>query len=428
MSIILFTVFLGAILVGVPVTFSLGIASAVAIAFSHLSFMALPQRIVPAIFDASALTSIPIFILAGHLMSHGGMGHRLVRFANVLVGRTRGGLASANVLSCMFFGGISGSATADTSAIGSVMIPAMEKEGYDKEFATAVTVIASPLGVIVPPSIIMIVYCWVTNTSIATIFAAGYAPGCLVAISLMITAWIISVRKGYPTAPRHSAREVLAIFIDAFPGLLMPVMILGGIVSGIFTATEAAAVATVYGFVICKFWYKDLDWKDLPGVFTEAAKLTGIVAFILALAGIFGWLMAYDRVPFKIADLINGWHLSPTTFLVCYVAFLMFLGLFLSPTEGVIIAVPIFYPVAQQMGIDPLHFGILTVVTKSLGHVTPPVGLCIFIGSAISKLPVERVIKSLIPFYLVALADVLLVAFIPAISTFVPHYLGMSSF
>ncbi len=427
MSLILFLVFFGLILLGTSVSLSLGIASVAAIAASHLSYMAVPQRMVPALYDASVLVCIPLFILAGNIMSHGGMGHRLVHFANILVGRTKGGLASANVLASMFFGGISGSATADTSAIGSVMIPAMEKEGYDKSFATAVTVIASPLGVIIPPSIVMIVYCWVTQTSIATLFAAGYLPGILIGISLMITAWVISRRRNYPTAPRYTLREKLLIFRDALPGLLMPLIIIGGVITGVFTATESAAVATVYGFVVCMFYYKELRWADMPGIFAETAKLTGIVSFMLALAAIFGWLIAYDRMPFQVGEFIAGLHLGQTNFLIFYTIFLLFLGLFLSPTEGVIIAVPIFYPVALKMGIDPLHFGILTVVTKALGHVTPPVGLCIFVGAAISKLSVERIVRAMIPFYFVALADALLIAFIPWISTIVPKLLGMGS-
>ena len=205
----------------------------------------------------------------------------------------------------------------------------------------------------------------------------------------------------------------------------MPIIIIGGVVSGIFTATESAAFATVYGFLVCKFYYKELRWASMPQIFVEATKLTGIVAFMLALAAIFGWLIAYDRVPFQVAGFIAGMHLSPTMFLIAYTFFLLFLGLFLSPTEGVILAVPIFYPVAMKLGIAPLHFGILTVVTKALGHVTPPVGLCIFVGAAISKLPVERIISAMIPFYVVAFIDTMLVVFIPQISTIVPRLLGL---
>ena len=425
MSIALFVVLIVAIVLGTPITFSLGAAALAAILVSPLSLITMPQRMVPSLLDASALICIPLFILAGNILSAGGMGDRLVRFAFILVGRTRGGLCSASILGSMFFGGTSGSATADASAIGSVMIPAMEKQGYDRAFATAVTVIAAPLGAVLPPSIVMIVYCWVTETSIAKLFAAGYLPGLLITVSLMVTGWAISVRKGYPVAERTSLREKLRIFVDTIPGLVMPFIIIVGIVGGFFTPTEASAVAVVYGFIVSRFYYRSLALKDLPGIFRETAKLTGIVALMIAMAGVYGWLMAFDRVPYHVAELLAGMHLGARAFLVFYVAFLIFLGLFLSPTEGIIIAVPIFFPIAMAAGINPLHFGIVSVVTKALGHVTPPVGLCLFVGSAISKLPLGTIVRALVPFYVVALVDVLLIAFVPEISTFLPRLLHM---
>ncbi len=425
MTPILFTVFLVAMLVGVPVTFALALAAMAGILYVDLPMVVIAQRMVPAIFDASALVAIPLFIFAGNILSYGGMGDRMINLANILVGRTRGGLSSANIAASMFFGGISGSATADTSAIGSVMIPAMEKQGYDRAFATAVTVISSPLGTIIPPSIVMIVYCWVTETSIAKIFAAGYAPGLLLGMTLMLMGWIISVRNNYPTAPRYSWREQCAIFVDTLPGLLMPVLIIGGILTGAFTATEAAAVAVVYGLLVSVFYYKELKWSHMPDLFMETIKLTGIVAFLIAVAAVFAWLMAYDRLPYRVAEALVQIDPSANVFLMFYMAILLFLGVFLAPTEGLIIAVPILYPAAMTIGIDPLHFGIITVVTLAMGHVTPPVGLCLFVGAAVSKLPIGQIIKALLPFYLAALFALLMIAAFPIISTGIPKLLDL---
>lgn len=422
---LMFAVFVAAMLIGVPITVALGVAAMVGVFYIDLPLIVIAQRMVPALFDASALIAIPLFIFAGNILSYGGMGDRLINLANILVGRTRGGLSSANITASMFFGGISGSATADTSAIGSVMIPAMEKQGYDRAFATAVTIISSPLGTIIPPSIVMIVYCWVTETSISKIFAAGYAPGLLIALSLILTGWIISVRKNYPTAPRYTRREQLKILLDTLPGLLMPVLIIGGIFSGAFTATESAAVAVVYGLLVSIFYYKELRWSHIPSLFLETIKLTGIVALLLAVAAVFAWLLAYDRLPYQVAEMLAGLDPSATVFLICYMVILLFLGLFLAPTEGLIIAVPILYPAAIAIGIDPLHFGIITVVTLALGHVTPPVGLCLFVGAAISKLPVGEIIRALVPFYIAALCALLLIAAFPIISTGIPSLFNM---
>ncbi len=421
----LFGAFFALVIVGVPITFSLGLASLASIAISGLSWMVLPQRIVPAVADASVLVCIPMFILAGNILSYGGIGDRLVRLANMMVGRRRGGLASANVLASMFFGGISGSAAADTAAVGSVMIPAMEKRGYDKAFATAITVISSPLGAIIPPSIIMIVYCWVTETSIASIFTAGYLPGILIGAVLIFTGWVISVVKGYPTSEGVTRRELWTTFVDNLPALFMPVMIIGGIVGGIATATEIAAIAVLYGFLIARFYYKELAWSTMPAVFLDTVKLSGMVMLLIALAAVYGWLLAFDRVPYQVAAALSTYALSPGVFLALYLLLMVFLGCFLAPTEALIIAVPILYPVAKLLGIDPLHFGIVTVTSLAFGHVTPPVGICLFIGQSISQLSMGRIIRALLPFYFAALAVLLLIAFVPAISTALPNALGL---
>jgi C4-dicarboxylate transporter DctM subunit len=301
----------------------------------------------------------------------------------------------------------------------------MAKEGYDKAFATAITVISSPLGAIIPPSIIMIVYCWVTETSIASIFAAGYLPGVLIGCSLIATGWVISLRNGYPTAPAASFKEILAAVRENIPALLMPVMIIGGIVGGIATATEIAAVAVIYGFLVAKFYYKELRWQVMPEIFLETVKLTGMVMMLIAFAAVYGWLLAFDRVPYQVAELLAGINPSPVLFLSLYVVLMVFLGCFLAPTEALIISVPILYPVATTLGIDPLHFGIVTVTSLAFGHVSPPVGICLFIGQSISKLPLGQILRALVPFYLVVLAMLLLITFFPEVTTSIPYFLGL---
>lgn len=426
MTMALFVTFFVCLLIGIPITFSLGIASLAAVLIGDLPIVVIAQRVMPAIVDASVLVCIPLFILAGNVLSYGGMGDRLVNVANMLVGRSRGGLGSANVLASLLFGGISGSAAADTSAVGSVMIPSMERQGYDRSFATAITVISSPLGAIIPPSIIMIVFCWVTETSIASIFAAGYLPGLLLGGVLILVSWVMSVKRGYPVAPAISWGERARIVVDALPALAMPFMIIGGIVGGVATATETAALASVYGFLVSMFYYRDLKWSAVPELLLDTIKLTGVVLLIIAMAAVYGWLMAYDRVPFQVAEALGAMGLSPFAFLAVYVTLMIFLGCFLAPTEALIIAVPILFPVAMQLGIDPLHFGIVSVTALAFGHVSPPVGVCLFVGSAISGLSLGHIIRSLMPFYVAVFAALMLIAFYAPISLIVPQLLGMS--
>lgn len=422
MTLTLFAVFALCILLGVPVVFGLGIASLAAIIYQGIPALALPQRVIPAVSDNFSIVAIPLFILAGNIVGRGGMGDRMIKLANVFVGRSRGGLSSTNIVASMFFGGISGSATADTSAIGSILIPAMVKRGYDKSFATAVTVVSSPLGTIIPPSIIVIVYCWVTEVSVGAMFAAGYLPGLLIGLSLIITGWIISVRRGYPVSDAVSVREAARIVLDAVPGLMTVVIIIGGVVAGVFTATEAGSIAVVYGTLVSMFVHKELKLSDFPTILRDSVLLTGVVALILAFAGAFGWLIAFDRVPYAAAELLGG--LSPAVFLPGYMILLLILGTFLAPTEALIIVTPILFPVALALGMDPLHFGMVTITCLALGHISPPVGLCLFVGSAVSGLPVKDIVRALMPFYITSAVAVLLIAYLPAISTAIPRAFG----
>lgn len=424
MTAVLFGVFILTMLIGVPVTFALAIGSISAVAFAGLPLLVAPQRIIPALSDNFSLLAIPLFILAGNIIGRGGLGQRIVALANVLVGRSRGGLSSTNIVASMLFGGVSGSATADTSAIGTILIPAMVRQGYDRAYATAVTVASSPLGTIIPPSIIIIVYCWVTENSIAGMFAAGYLPGIFIGLCLIAVGWIICIRRSYPIAESTNWREKLSIFLDALPGLSTVAIILGGIVGGIFTATEAGAVAAVWGLIVSRFYYRELAWGDLPAVLVDTAKLTGIVALIIGYASVFAWLIAFDRLPYTIAQILADMGPSSFAFLSLYLALLIFVGTFLAPTEGLIIVVPILYPVALTLGIDPFHFGMVSITGLALGHITPPVGLCLFVGSAISGLPVGSIVRAILPFYVACVFAVLIVALVPQMSTWLPHLLG----
>lgn len=422
MTLTLFVAFAVCIFIGVPVVFGLGMASLAAILYQGITPLALPQRIIPAVSDNFSIVAIPLFILAGNIVGRGGMGDRMIKLANIFVGRSRGGLSSTNIIASMFFGGISGSATADTSAVGSILIPAMVKRGYDKAFATAVTVVSSPLGTIIPPSIIVIVYCWVTEVSVGAMFAAGYLPGLLIGVMLIMTGWIISIRRGYPISAAVSLREAAFIVLDAIPGLLTVVIIIGGIVGGVFTATEAGAIAVVYGTIVSMVVHKELKFGDFREILRDSVVLTGVVALILAFAGAFGWLIAFGRVPYAAAELLGG--MSPAVFLPGYMILLLVLGTFLAPTEALIIVTPILYPVAMALGMDPLHYGMVTITCLALGHISPPVGLCLFVGSAVSGLPVKEIVKALMPFYLASAFAVILIAYIPFISTAVPRALG----
>lgn len=424
MSAVLFGVFLLTLLIGVPVTFALAIGSMAAVASAGLPMLVAPQRILPALTDNFSIIAIPLFILAGNIIGRGGLGERIVALANVLVGRMRGGLSASNIVASMLFGGVSGSATADTSAIGTIMIPAMVKQGYDKAYSTAVTVASSPLGTIIPPSIIIIVYCWVSENSIAAMFAAGYIPGIFIGLVLIAASWIISVRRGYPVAERTTWSEKGRIALDALPGLSTVVIMIGGIVGGVFTATEAGAVAAVYGFLVSKFYYKELGWAEMPEILVETAKLTGIVTLIIGYASVFAWLIAYDRLPFTIAQWLADLGPSVFVFLCLYLVLLIFLGTFLAPTEGLIIVVPILYPVAMLLGVHPLHFGMVSITGLALGHITPPVGLCLFVGSAITGLSIGTIVRAIVPFYVACIVAVVTIAFLPELSTWLPTTLG----
>ncbi|MGB4338060.1 MAG: TRAP transporter large permease [Bacillota bacterium] len=420
-SIVLFGSFALMVLLNTPIPFALGLSSVVTLLWrGGVTLMLVAQRMIPAI-DSFALLSIPLFILAGDIMNTGGCGKRLVKFANALVGHIRGGLAHANILASLFFGGISGSASADTAALGAILIPAMTEEGYDKAFSTVVTITSSPLGTIIPPSIVMVLYGWMTGAPVPKLFAAGFIPGTIIGIGLMVLSYVISKKHGYGKTYPFRWSELWKTFIDSLPALLMPLIILGGIFGGVFTATEAAAVAVMYGLIAGFFIYKELKLKDIPGVLIRSCLTTGGVMLLIALSATFGWVMSFERIPLLLTEFFIKYVPTGFAFLMVVILISLIIGCFLTPTSAQIIMVPILYPVALRFGIDPIHFGLVLICALAIGHVTPPVGLCLYIGSSISQIPVAGLVRPLVPFILVMIITTILIALIPELVLFIPR-------
>lgn len=408
------------LLLNIPVPFGLGLSSVITLLWrGGLDLMLIPQRIVPAI-DSFALLAIPLFVLAGEVIGYGS-GERLIRLADELVGHITGGLAHANILASLFFGGISGSASADTAAIGSIMIPEMERAGYDRAFATAVTITSSPLATIIPPSIVMVLYSWMTGVPVSTIFVAGFIPGTLMGLGLMVISYIVSKKHGYGHKRRFNIRSLAKSFIESLPALLMPLIILGGIFGGIFTATEAGAVAVVYGLLIGLFVYKEIKLSDLPRIFMNTCATTGGVMLLLALTSAFGWVMTAEQIPLQVTQFFLSFTPNGLVFLLVVIVICLIVGCFLTPTAALTIMVPILVPVARSFGVELLHLGLVMLVTLSLGHFTPPVGLCLYIGSSISGIPIAKLVRPVMPFLLAMIVVSILLAVFPELVFFLPR-------
>lgn len=421
-SVVIFFVLLA---IGMRVSFAL---ASMCIAFiilmpGSVSIVSLIPRMVSQLARAWPLMAVPLFILAGEILKFG-VAQRLVNISNIFFGNLRGGLAIVDVVASFFFGGISGSAAAEVAAIGGVMIPSMVKEGYDPEFATVVTICSSVLGPIVPPSIIMIVFAWITEGSVAALFAAGYIPGFFLMLAMSSLAYYYSVKRGYPAYPRPSFRVGLRLFADGLPAVGMIIIIMGGILSGIFTATEAAAVAVVYGLLISAFIYRVLKWSDIPEILISTVKTTGIVGLLIGFAVCFSWLLSYVRIPYTFTDWIISLHLGPTQYMLVVVLIMLILGRFMNPVAALLMTIPLLYPPAVKLGIHQLHFGIIVTVSLAFGHVTPPVGVSLFIGSAMSGVPMSRLVGPLVPFLAVMIGVNIILIFWPQAVLFIPKLLG----
>ncbi|WP_163578224.1 TRAP transporter large permease [Halomonas faecis] len=417
---LLFMTFLVLLLVGVPIAFSLGIASLAYLLLEGISLTIVPQRMYAGI-DTFVLLCIPGFVLAGNLMNVGNITEHIVRFCNALMGHIRGGLGLANVGGSMIFGGISGTAVADAASIGSVMIPGMAKSGYDKPFAAAVTAASSTIGPIIPPSVPMIIAGSLTGVSVGRMFLAGAVPGLLLGVALMITAYLIAVRRRYPKGERVPLLQLLREARTAFWALLMTGIILYGIIGGFFTPTEASIVASLYALVVGMYVYKGLTWRKLPGILSDTVLTSSALLLLVGLANLFGWILTSQQIPQMVADVILTISDNPIVVILILNLILLFVGAFMETIAALIILFPALLGVATGVGMDPVHFAVMAVLNLMIGLTTPPVGVCLFVVSGIGNLPMLTVARAILPFLACNLAVLLLVAYVPAISLWLPN-------
>lgn len=420
-TIIAFVVF---IVIGVPVSFSLGASCLLFLVQKGIPIGLISQRMFTGL-DSFPFLAIPFFVLSGELMARTGITKRLVRLADVFVGRMRGGLGHVNVLTSMFFAGITGSAVADTASEGPIIIPAMIEEGYDPDYAAAITCASSVIGPIIPPSIPFVVYALISSTSVAALFLSGIFAGVLLGISQMVVNWIVSTRRNYPRRARWpTLKEMAMAVLQGMVPMLMPIIILGGILGGIFTATEASAVAVAYALILGLIVYRNLGWEDLKGAFIGAAKTTGVVFLLIACSNVFNWALVVDQIPQRAAFWVAQVFTNKFTLLLGINVLLLIVGCFMEGTAALIILVPILLQITKPFGIHPVHLGTIVVLNLMIGLVTPPVGLCLYIACNIAKRPIEKVSKALVPFLIASVAALLLVTYVEPIAMFLPRLFG----
>ena len=428
-GLILLAVFPVLLLIGIPISVTIGISSVLsiltALPWENAVFTA-AQRIFTGI-NSFSLLAIPFFVLAGIIMNNGGIAIKLVNFATLLSGKLPGSLAHTNVVGNMLFGAISGSGTAAAAAIGGTMSPLQDEAGYDKDFSAAVNIASAPTGLLIPPSNSLIIYSLVSGgTSVAALFMAGYIPGILWGLGVMIVAFFIARKRGYKNnAERPTFMQALKIFLDALPSLSLIVIIIGGIIRGIFTATEGAAIAVVYSLLLSMLFYKSIKIKDLPRILLESINMTAMIVFLIGVSSIMSWVLAFTNVPTYITQLILGISDNPVIILLIMNVLLLVVGTFMDLTPAILIFTPIFLPIAQNFGMDTIQFGIMLVFNLCIGTITPPVGNTLFVGCRVAKTKIEGVIKNILPFYVSIFVVLMLVTFIPAISLFLPRIMGM---
>lgn len=412
--------------IGVPVAWSIGISCVLTLVMSLDSvpaFTTVAQRMATGL-DSFALLAIPFFILAGQMMNQGGIAKKLIAFAKALIGSLPGGLIYVNVIAAMLFGAISGSAVAAASAIGGILGPRMEEENYSREFGAAINVTASTTGLVIPPSNVLIVYSLASGgVSIASLFLAGYIPGILMGLALMLTAAVWIKKKKYPPGERSSAKHLIFTFLDALPSLFMLIVVIGGIVAGIFTATEASAIAVIYTFILSLI-YRELTLQKLFNVFLSSVGTTAIVMLLIATSMSMSWVMSFEGIPQAVSDVLLGLSENKIVILLIINLLLLFVGTFMDMTPAVLIFTPIFLPVLENLGVDPVHFGIMMVMNLCVGLCTPPVGAVLFIGVGVAKTTIEKVIKPLLPLYIVMAIVLLLITYVPELSLWLPELFG----
>ena len=412
--------------IGVPVAFALGLSTVTTLILAeNYPLMVLLKETFTGI-DSFPLMAVPFFILAAELMSGGSLTEVLLRFAGQFVGHRRGGLGYTNVVSLTFFSGISGSALADAAGPGSMLIKMMDKAGYDRSYAAALTASTAIVGPIIPPSIIMIIYALQDETvSVGTLFAAGILPGILIAVAMCLVNYHVSKKRNYKgDGQTPPLREILVTTWKAIPAILLPVVILGGMRAGWFTPTEASVVAVFYALVCGKFVYRTLEWKALPDILSRSALLSASVLIIIGLSASFAWVLTIEGIPQQMAEWLIGMNLSPWMFLIIVNIFLLLFGIFIEPLPGVMVLAPILAPVAVKLGVDPVHFAMIVIFNLTLGMITPPVGGLLFVTCNVSKVPMTALVKELVPFLWAHGAVLLILTFVPALSTWLPHTLG----
>lgn len=419
-----FTLLLG---IGLPVSIAIALSCTLALMTVipiDATLFVISQKLASGM-DSFTLLAIPLFILAGNIMNNGGIARRLIDFALLLTGRLPGSLTQCNIMANMMFGAISGSAVASAAAVGSVMAPVQKQQNYDPAYCAALNITSCPSGLLIPPSNTLIIYSLVSGgTSISALFLAGYLPGILMGLSLMLASFFISRRRQYPSNPRPDRAQVIQISAAAIPSLLLIILIMGGIIAGIVTPTEASATAVVYSLILSMGFYREIRWKDLPDILVDSATTTAIVMLLIGASMGMSWVMAYCDIPQITARTLLGLSDNPIVIMLMINLILLLAGTFMDMTPALLIFTPIFLPIAKAIGIDPIHFGIIITFNLCIGICTPPVGNALFIGSSVAGVPVQNIIKQILPFYLVLFVVLLAVTFIPWFSLFIPNLLG----
>ncbi|MBR29276.1 MAG: C4-dicarboxylate ABC transporter permease [Rhodobacteraceae bacterium] len=421
---LLFGLFALGLFAGAPVAFALGLAAVACFAYEGLPLFVAFQRILSGVSTFSLL-AIPFFIFSGELMLHGGIARRLVGLAAAAVGSVRGGLGVVNVASSMLFGGISGSAVADTSALGSILMPVMKEKGYDADYAVNVTVTSSVAGIVIPPSHNMILFAVAAGggISVSNLFVAGILPGVLMCLCLMVAAYLVAVKRGYPAEPFPGWKALALRAADSVPGLMTAVIIVGGVLSGVLTVTESGAFGAIYALVITGIVYRELSWANFTAAVKSSVRTTALVMVLVGCASAFAWLLAFYRVPEGLTGLLLGISENPIVILLMLNVILLALGMIMDMAALILICTPIFLPVAQSIGMDPIQFGIMMMMNLGLGLCTPPVGACLFVGCVIGGIRIDQAVRTIWPFYLAVFTALMLVTYIPAISLSLPSLL-----